>query len=382
MNILFYIDKGKFNNGAIVNFDKQYNFQKIKEYFINKGYNFVLKSENKKKFHFYDIVIIEKLDRNGLQKYNDNLKINPNQKCIIIHLTLCGDYMPPETKNYSVCVDNIWAGIQKYHLTCPRFEKHSFQKFKNKFEIPALKYDLDMAMSKKDFYDYYNVNENMKIVIFYDARFDDVWLEYFRHPEHRKNKFYPYLSINRKFIENFDDIQKQFNDLGYHILVKHHRQMNPNAFKKYDFAQEFIKKYDNISLVNDEHYTEILKYCSFSICCNLSTLNHLLWIYDIKTLYIDVNDEKTSWLKCNDDNEWYKFKTDEFKDIKYKDLIYGKYYTENFFNNIKKCVHEIEDFDVSKNVYNLKENHPIYGNTYNCNYENYCKILEDKISTI
>jgi len=197
-------------------------------------------------------------------------------------------------------------------------------------------------LSKKDFFKYYNLNENTKLIVYYCGRSDEIFQN---RPEHELNKrikealgdkynIWEIYETNRQIIYNINKLNKILKSLGYTLMIKLHRDEDKHflwgktCFRD-DINDKNLSPFANIEcpIVKHEHYWELMEYSNFAITSSDSTINWILSDLKIPCIYFTSKYEN----KC-----WIKFLNEYQKTNIYNNLLYGNIcYIEDVINDNK-----------------------------------------------
>jgi len=358
-----YITDNKLNINTLSNNCKK---NILKHYFIKYcKKNIFMPKKNLDKLLNYDIYIFSNISNHLHTKshYYDFIKklISLKKKIAIVHMTTCFDYYCPS----SYCNNNnlhsrlfmnfrIEDFVKDINLFLPNFHFNNlnptisdshyneiFYKENPKFLLDPI-IIIPNLLSKKDFFKYYNLNENTKLIVYYCGRSDEIFQN---RPEHELNKrikealgdkynIWEIYETNRQIIYNINKLNKILKSLGYTLMIKLHRDEDKHflwgktCFRD-DINDKNLSPFANIEcpIVKHEHYWELMEYSNFAITSSDSTINWILSDLKIPCIYFTSKYEN----KC-----WIKFLNEYQKTNIYNNLLYGNIcYIEDVINDNK-----------------------------------------------
>ena len=336
---------------------------------LNK--NFICEKFNKKNINFYNLIICNNLNGSIFKLYLKNKKLC--QKLLILPTSFACDYFNSNLlfriiknkKEQDIINNNIYAGITEYN-NIKHLENLGSYFFNNRFYFPLLKFDLTNINSREFFFKKYNINPKLKLITFFDHRISRGWLS----KNYKDISKYYRVMLNQNIIKNFKKIHDSFLKIGYKIIVKLY-DYNIDEAKKLG-CYKYYKDLLYYDLKEDVRY--IYKYSSFMMIASPSSVMHISYLFNKKTLYIV---DKFDWIK-NQIRFHYQF---ENKIIRKKDILYGPILNdyEKLIINPKEVVDLIENYN---NDEFLNNEHILYGYSKNININQYCQLLINKINQI
>jgi len=367
----------------------KYDESQIKRAFKNIEYEaiFITNFNNLKKNSY---ILIGNNEREILPKLKLLLE---NHKIIIIKNTFCYDTIPTiNTIKYFEGADTnkiiyVDSGIYYNKLYDYKDLWHNNNINYKIYKHSLLNYCTDDKISYKKFCKKHNLNPSFKLATFFINSCISIW-----HTRNTLKNENIKQEGDRFIVENFVKIKKIFNEFGYNLIIKEHR----DKFKQLKFYLDYIKKYGvpkgefpkenndlidykskfnmcikpyikilsklHNSIVSNAYENEILSYSTIGIIGSCTTMSNILYSYNIKTLYIDsING---SWL--NGISKRLKFD--------FKALLYGIYvYDDEISKNIKKYIAKIISYN---QIFKFKNNHPFYGNANMSNYDYFVELIK------
>ena len=312
----------------------------------------------------YDIYIYGNIS-NYLHTYPNHYEfakhlIYLKKKIAIVHITTCIDYYCPSTYDINNYCHSKFMNfkpenfVKDINLFLPNFHYnnlitvYSDSYYNEKFYKENPKFLLDPILvipnllSKNEFLKYYDLNENVKIVVYYCGRSDELF-QY--RPEHEQNKrikkvlgdkynIWDIYETSRQTIYNINKLNKILKLLGYTLMIKLHRDEDKHflwgktCFRD-DINDKNLSPFANIEcpIVKHEHFWEILEYSKFAISSSESSINWILSDLEIPCIYFTSKYKN----KC-----WIKFLNEYLKTNIYNNLLYGNiYYIEDVINDNK-----------------------------------------------
>lgn len=295
----------------------------------------------------FDIIFVSSRNvyfwTNIWEKYYNIVK---TKKVVIIKTSYCYDYFPVkklmDTFEHKPYLQSfVYYSTIGMHLNIKSNEYNfGVQNAINKVDLPIFKFR-QVKLSKIDFYKKYNLNENKKLFVFFPGQSEMCWDE--------THCYYKLFESERNIIKNLSKIKSVLSD--YELVIKDHRIKTINKSK---FKNNIICFYENQTFIDNNDENELLEYADYSIISSITSVQHYLYIYNIKTLYVD--QQINSWM---DFLNTFRFRIFKNKS-KINELIYGLH--------IKKFEHlmindYIRDLDKITN-YNYSD-HLLYNNEYN-----------------
>lgn len=356
-----YITDNKLNINSLSNNCKK---NILKHYFIKYcKRNIFMPKKNLDKLLNYNIYIFSNISNHLQTKphYYDFIKklISLKKNISIIPISTCIDYFSPSSycnnnylhsrlfMNFRIedFVKDIILFLPNFHfnnlitIKSDSYYNEIFYKENPKFLLDPI-IIIPNLLSKKDFFKYYNLNENTKLIVYYCGRSDEIFQN---RPEHEQNRrikealgdeynIWEIYNTNRQIIYNLNKISQIFKKYGYTLVIKLHKDETKHflwgktCFRD-DIEDKTLSPFANIKcpIIEHKHFWELMEYSNFAITSSDSTINWTLSDLQIPCLYFTSKYEN----KC-----WIKFLNEYQKTNIYDKLLYGNIcYIEDIINN-------------------------------------------------
>jgi len=259
------------------------------------------------------------------------------------------------------------------------YKHENFFKITNKaqiFNCGAIchyRHPKETSISRKDFYDKYNLNHDQKLIIFCWGRLNKININA---TESNINGISKYAE---KILENLSKIKKICNSHGYQIIINHHigtlRLFSQNKLF------ETKKKFKDFALLDKLDTYEAYKYADIAFS-SVTSLAYELYLYDLATLDFGTGCYFFQWGSgITNKHSYNKELIDKYNGG--RNLIFGK--SVEFFelDDIDKLISEfIKNNEIGK--YNIEQfphlsDNPIWGNTYSLTIPEIYKIINEQL---
>lgn len=210
-------------------------------------------------------------------------------------------------------------------------------------QISNLSFEKNISLSKEQFYNKYNINQNKKIIIFFMGRF---------------KKWFNNTDLNTQviiwFFSNINNITNILNNLNYELIFKLHRSDGLQIIKEF--------KLNNIKIIDQYDTHEAIKYSDRSISYCTSMV-YELYLYNLPVLELFEGIYYPGWISDLTRNKQYNSPLKKYNNG--KDLIFGYITSYNeLHNNYINVFQNFINYNYNINNYKYLNNHPIYGNSY------------------
>ena len=336
----------------------KYPFPKLEETFQQAGYSIfrIHPSEHSDldALSTYDLWIIGNSRKDHLDLFRKAISRNPKLKLLILPFTYCADYIAPNGFTKNQLRNNIFAGFSNWIHNSTELIQRSNKLYLNREILPVPGYDLDVALSREEFCQKYKLDPKLKIIVFFNGRFDDAW---FTHNQRRARHYHPYHS-NRQLILNFHHLKEKLLKLGYQLVMKLHRRFNFRYFQE-DHPNFNYQMYDQITFISDSDYPSLLRHVDAALIGNMTTVQFMLYLYGIKTVFVDGPTPEQSWIRFLEDCGTIQFTQPRFQKLTHHDIGFGTYAeVDSFIQNPNPVMNRLEQIGDS---YRYLDDHPIYG---------------------
>jgi len=295
-----------------------------------------------------------------------------NKKTIVFQDSANLDYAP-----IAGCTAYGFPSLNQLNFAKTVYTSMNKEDVPRSFELPCLsnlswkKQSSHKALSKEEFYDFYNVPKDAKVVGF------------FPDGEHG----HPSVLSSHWLHKELNSISNLLKDRGYFLMSKLHPYEHFGRKKEYYNGKFSNEHYNWITpVIKEEHAHELVNYADFALS-SISCVAFEHYLYDLAHLNVGMHPEDSKIMKNSGYelflNNGYNKTYVEETNFDISTLLFGKMYSfesfksdpASYIDNFLQTKHEV------KKQYLHYQNHPILGRSYTATVkdvaENLIKIIND-----
>lgn len=322
----------------------------------------------------YDCLLISKVNSQSSNYITKLAKTFESRKCPILCFKSDSamEFMPlRECKTIKYGIPSEFYHLPFNHRYIPNVTVP-------KFECPFLNLvnRSEPLLSKDEFFRYYSLDPDKKIIIFLPGRLDKICRQ---NADHGKNMSIIYQNCS-SLERNFSKLLEIIDHHEFQLITKFHpNQRCHGRLKETDV--DFVKMCQSIPHIAEDHLNECLKYSSLAITIG-TMMAYELYLYDLPTLELGSGNYFFKW--SGSLNTYYQYKPNVMLMKKYnngKDLVYGHVIEDDEWidDNFELTLGSFFSKKWDINDFKYKDDHPIYGKSYSSSPQTVYDIIIDNI---